>query len=145
MSDKKDWLPSEKNVEDFHLHSKILDVLATEIRELSKKKQEGTLNLTKVRMINRVLKPLKEDILAHVPASIFLDLLDEDSLPNNSDAVLIISQYEAAIREFRQEYHHSMRGEDYKLLTYWSTIERPTGGYDIQEGTVDEDYEEDED
>ena|SRR5258708_6067655 len=134
MTDR--WLPTEKIVEEYHLYSKMLDALATEIRELSKKKQEGTLNLTKVKMINRVLTPLKETILAHVPASIFLDLLDEDVLPNNSDAVLMFSQYEAAIREFESSYHLSYY-ENYTQRFYWSTVEFPDGRGDKDE-EVDE-------
>jgi len=136
MSEVEGWLPTEKNVQDYLLHSKMLSSLALEVRELSRKKQEGTLNLTKVRMINRVLKPLKEDLLAHVPASLFLDLLDEDALPNNSDAVLIISQYEAAIKEFKKEYYKEYIDENYTRRFYWTTQEHPDGnseGLDVNE------------
>jgi len=139
MSNTEEWLPTEKIVEDYKLYSKMLEALATEVRELSKKKQEGVLNLTKVRMINRILKPLKEDILAHVPANIFLDLLDEDVIPNNSDAVLVISQYEAAINEFSREYYRSFKDDSYYEHNYWATVENPDG----QAGYDDEDEEED--
>lgn len=143
MSENEEWLPTEKNVEEYLLHSKMLDSLAAEIRELSKKKQEGALNLTKVRMINRVLKPLKEGILEHVPANIFLDLLDEDTLPNNSDAVLIISQFEAAIKEFREKYHRDFVDDSYSRHYYWATVENPDGqlGYDEDDEEEDEDDE----
>lgn len=141
--DNSEWLPTEKIVSDYHLYTKMLEALAAEIRELSRKKQDAQLNLTKVKMINRVLSPLKSEILSHVPASIFLDLLDEDTLPNNSDAVLIFSQFEAAIKEFASEYYRSARDENYRLHHYWATVEEPTGGFSIADDDEEEDEEPD--
>jgi hypothetical protein len=131
MADK--WLPTNEQVEKFHLHKSMLASLAKELRELSKKKQEGVLNLTKVKMINRVIKPLKESILSGVPSKEFLDLLDEDALPNNSDAVLIISQYEAALKEFQEEFYIHYEDERYTRREFWMTVEDPddNGRYEL--------------
>ena len=122
MSDPKDdpWLPTQAIVDQFLLHSSMLKSLATEVRELSKKKQQDSLNVTKVRLINRVLEPLKTEILMKLPSSAFLDILDEDLLPSNSDAVLVISQYEAALAEFRSEFY---RKEAIGYEYYWATVE----------------------
>jgi hypothetical protein len=126
--DDDEWLPTEKNVEDYLLHKKMLESLASELRELSKKKQDGVLNLTKVKMINRVLRPLHDEIFVRIPASAFLDLLDEDDLPNNSDAVLVISQYEAAIKDFRDIYYRSYMDELHRRrVDFWATQEDPYG------------------
>ena len=115
------WLPTQAIVDRFLLHLRMLESLAKEVRELSKKKQQDALNVTKVQLVNRVLKPLKYEILAELPSSAFLDLLDEDLLPTNSDAVLVISQYEAALAEFRSEFYRKEAvGYDY----YWATVER---------------------
>ena len=143
MSELEEWLPTEAIVRKFGLYTKMLTSLGVEIRELSKKKQEGTLNLTKVRMINRVLQPLKLEVLDHIPAHIFLDLLDEDALPNNSDAVLVISQFEAAIKEFDDLYHRRVKVDTFSTRSYWATVENPDGmvGYESEE--EDDDYEED--
>jgi hypothetical protein len=136
-SNDEEWLPSEKNVEDYRLHSKMLASLASEVRELSKKKQDGVLNLTKVKMINRVLKPLHDEVFAEIPTASFLDLLDEDDLPNNSDAVLIISQYEAAIKEFRDLYFRRYQDQHtHSWVDYWATQEKPFG---VTEEEEDED------
>lgn len=124
MSEER-WRPTEKQVEEYALYSSMLGSLAKEMRELSKKKQDGVLNVTKVKMLNRVLQPLKEVILAHLPSSVFLDLLDEETLPNNSDAVLIISQFEAAIKDFEDEYYHEYRDSSYNRHSYWETVENP--------------------
>jgi len=62
------------------LYPLITDVLR-EIKELSKKKQDGILNELKVKTINRILIRLKK-LLANEPLIDFLDLLNEDSLPS---------------------------------------------------------------
>jgi len=49
-----------------------------------------------------------------------LDLLDTDILPTNSDAILIISQYDAALSAFHEKYH----GWD-GLSNRWFTQEEP--------------------
>lgn len=73
--------------------------LIKEIRELSKKKPDATMSAGKVKIINRVLEDLKS-ILAKEPAGKFLDLLDDKELPQTSDAVLIMVQYETVLRTF---------------------------------------------
>lgn len=80
----------------------IKDVLQ-EIKELSKKKQDEALNKLKVSSVNRILVRLKE-LLKNEPLNDFLDLLNEEDLPTNSDAVLIIIQYETALEQFRKLY-----------------------------------------
>lgn len=75
-----------------------------EIRELSKKKQDEPLNKFKVKTINKKLEKVI-DILANEPTSEFLELLDDETLPSNSDAVLIISQFIRALEHFRSKYY----------------------------------------
>ena len=131
-------LPTEKNIEDYKLLQEMLRSLAIELRELSKKKQEGALNLTKVKMANRILKPLKEEILKNEPSQNFLDLLDEETIPNNSDVVLIISQYETALHEYEKKYHVKDPRNAYDFI--WNTQENPVD--ELREEYEDEDDEE---
>lgn len=135
------WLPTKKIIEDYDLYREMLRSLAIEVRELSKKKQEGTLNLTKVRMINRILTPLKEEILMKEPSAKFLDLLDESILPSNSDAVLIISQYESAIDNFKETYYQKdeYQSNYSRNVSRWITQEEPQDFY--KEEVIDEDDE----
>ena len=65
-------------------------------------------------------------------------------MPTNSDVVLIISQYETAILEFKNKYY---RKDEYKSTKYsikmrWMTKEYPPDYYANEEN--DEDYDEDE-
>lgn len=101
--DKRD--KTTKSKADLHdVVSPLLDALYGEIKELSKKKQDGSLNLLKVKKINQILGKCKE-VLADEPDAEFLDILDEDTLPTNSDAVLILSQFTASMDRFKSSHH----------------------------------------
>jgi hypothetical protein len=82
----------------------LLDALYAEMQELSKKKPEATLSESKVKLINRLLEDVRI-VLTDEPEFKYLDLLVNDSLPQNSDVVLILSQYKAAMLSFRQNYY----------------------------------------
>jgi len=136
----EDWLPTTKNIEDFELLNGMLDAISDEFDGLSRKKQDGVLNLTKVKMVNRILKPLKEEILLNEPSNIFLDLLDEQEIPNNSDVVLIISQYKRAIKEFKDKYYTSKRDDG----SYWKSWDVSDPEEDDEEEEEEEDEEDEE-
>ncbi len=76
-----------------------------EVKEFSKKKQDEELNVKKVKMINRLLEKAKE-ILKDEPTVEYLELLDEDELPTNSDAVLTMSQFISAMKKFHDDHYH---------------------------------------
>jgi hypothetical protein len=96
--------PTKANAEQFDMIYPILEAVYDEIKELSKKKQDGALNETKVKMTNRILQKVKS-ILKNDPTVEFLDLLDEEVVPTNSDAVLIIAQFKAAMEQFKDKYY----------------------------------------
>lgn len=96
--------PTKAQTEEFEMLFPILDSVFNEIKELSKKKQDGALNELKVKMTNRVLSKVKS-ILKDDPTVEFLDLLDDVSLPTNSDAVLIIAQFRAAMLQFKEKHY----------------------------------------
>jgi len=81
-----------------------LESLYKEIQILSKKKPEGTLNQHKVKLINRLLSDIKT-MLSNEAESKYLDLVNDEDLPQYSDVVIILSQYSAAMDKFRQRYH----------------------------------------
>mgnify|MGYP001295218496 CR=1 FL=1 len=96
--------PTKAQAEEFDMLSKLLDALSIETKEFSKKKPDEALNKLKIKMANRVLSKVKE-LLKNEATSEFLDTLDEDSIPTNSDAVLIITQFQAAMKQFHSSYH----------------------------------------
>jgi hypothetical protein len=115
-------LPTNLQAAKFDMLYPMTGSMLTEMRELSKKKQDGIVNELKVKMINRILKEIKE-ILISDPSSQYLDLLDEESLPQNSDAVLILGQFSAAMDQFKSKYFRQDRSNVY--LKRWYTQENP--------------------
>lgn len=96
----------------------MLEAAHHEMSELSKKKQDGVLNALKVRNINRLLSDLQK-LLENDPSKDYVELLDESTLPQNSDAVLLLSQWRAALRQYK--IRHSSGG----IMGEWRTVENP--------------------
>ena len=97
--------------------------LLKEIRELSKKKPDAIMSAGKVTLINRVLEDLKL-FLDGEPEGKFLDLLDDSNLPQTSDAVLVMVQYETALQSFREKYRQVYSSDGYgSTKSAWVTPE----------------------
>lgn len=115
-------LPSQEDVDKYEMLDKLLGSIYEEMKEFSKKKPDELLNKFKVKNVNRVLEPVKE-IMKNEPTNEFLDLLDEDSLPSNSDSILIIGQFNAAMKQFRSRYFRVYISGIGRNI--WSTKENP--------------------
>ena len=140
MAKKDNWLPTEKNIEDYNLLKDMLRAQRHEFNLLSNKKSDGQLNKMKIKMVNRVLEPLNE-LLKNEPSYKFLDILNEDDMPTNSDVVLIISQYEGALQNFRNKYYlidKNYTDEYDNALARWNIRENPIS----EVGTEHDDDEE---
>jgi len=82
----------------------LLDAMYNEFKELSKKKPDEAVSRGKIAVVNRLLEKCRETLNGEDSLA-FLDLLDEDNVPQNSDVVLMLSQYVAAMETFRSAYH----------------------------------------
>ncbi len=78
--------------------------LNKELKALGMKKPADTLSANKVKFINRILTDIRA-FMNDEPEGRYLDLLDDEALPQYSDAILILSQYEGALSGFRGRYH----------------------------------------
>lgn len=88
----------------------LLKAMYTEFKELAKKKPEAAVSKSKIKLINRLLE--KINIILKDEKSIeFLDMLEEDDIPQISDVTLILSQYVAAMAAFQQS-HYGWDGKD---------------------------------
>ncbi|GJM16891.1 MAG: hypothetical protein DHS20C13_22180 [Thermodesulfobacteriota bacterium] len=139
MAEEEQQLPSEKEVKQYFVLMAMLAAQKKELDLLSRKKPDEALNPRKVMMVNRVLKPLNE-IMKHEPSYPFLDVLDDSELPTNSDVVLIISQYEKAIYQFRGKYFVK---DEYLRISRWMTIELPPDYYKDREDEFVDDNQDD--
>lgn len=116
---KETKLPSNEKVDKFDMLEPLLESIYYEMSEFSRKKQDLQLNKLKAKMINKILEEMRS-ILSDEPTIEFLDLLEEDTLPTNSDAVLIIGQYRKAMKQFKNKYY-MYDG----IKSRWSTKESP--------------------
>ncbi|MHA8061419.1 hypothetical protein PQG22_09100 [Aquirufa beregesia] len=103
---KNENLPTSDEVKKFEILFPMINSDIAEIRELSKKKQDEPLNPFKVKIINKKLGQIKE-LLKNEPSSEYLELLDEDRLPTNSDAVLMLTQFINSLMQFKTKYYES--------------------------------------
>lgn len=103
---------SEDAVKQYELLFPLVEATYKEIQELSKKKPDSPLNTFKIKSINRVLEPIKE-LLKEEDSFQFLDTLDIDDVPTNSDVVLILSQYRGALSIFKGKYYYCDDDDDY--------------------------------
>ena len=101
--DSTNYTTAEKGAKHDELMP-LLSAMFSEFHDLSKKKPDGVLNKRKVEIVNRLLHDVLE-ILEGEFTRAFLDLLDEDDLPQNSDVVLILSQVVAAMEAFQAKYY----------------------------------------
>lgn len=119
MNDDHDFedVTTDAAVETYQSSKPIFEGLFKEIRELSRKKPDATMSAAKVKMLNRVLIDLLQ-ILKAEPAGKYLEALNDESLPQVSDAVLTMVQFESALKSFRSKYFQEV-GMEY----YWITEE----------------------
>ena len=78
----------------------VFRALLHEVRELSRKKPDATLSKNKVKLINNVLVDLM-GILEGEPEGKYLKILEEDDLPQVSDALMMMVQFDATLNAFR--------------------------------------------
>src|SRR5271156_2057680 len=76
--------------------------MLTEVSELSNKKPNDGLNKFKLKLVNVLLERMNKVLGSQKPFTDF-ETFDEDDLPTNSDVVVMLSQYAAAIFQFRLE------------------------------------------
>jgi len=119
--------PTEQQVAIYERLVPMLQAAHHEMSELSKKKPDGIVNTLKIRTINRLLIELRK-LLASDPCRDFIEPLDEETLPQNSDVVLLLSQWQAALFQYEGRYRRSGN----KGLPQWITVENP-GAYVVRE------------
>jgi hypothetical protein len=129
--------PSDANVAAFDLIYPMIEAAHKEMSELSKKKQDGILNELKIRHVNRLLDRAK-DVLGSDASVEFVEVLDEETLPQNSDAVLVIGQWLAAMSQFKDR-HFGFDNE--RHVKRWFTKERPHPGSEWDEYEEEEEEE----
>lgn len=81
----------------------LINSMYSEFKEIAKKKPESAVSKNKIKIANRLLERV-HIVLADEDTIEFLDLLDEDDIPQASDVTLILSQYVASREAFHIKY-----------------------------------------
>jgi hypothetical protein len=115
MAREKRGVLTDKDVDQYELIMPLLDRMYSDIQELTKKRQDGVLSKTRIAMINRLLDSAR-DLLKGETSINFLDRLDEELMPQNADAMIIVGQYVSALGAFRERHTTVEDFED----RYWS-------------------------
>ena len=104
-----------KKAELYEVTMPMLQAMYSEFKEFSKKKPEDAVSKAKIKVVNRLLAKCREVLESEISID-YLDLFDEDDVPQNSDVVLMLSQYVAAMEQFRSKYYR-WTGMDWEWFT----------------------------
>jgi hypothetical protein len=100
----------------------VFTALLHEVRELSKKKPDATLSASKVKLVNNVLDDLLT-IVKGEPEGKYLQRLEDDDLPQVSDALMMMAQFNAALDAFNKRYHRYVKVR-FERQHRWITVEK---------------------
>jgi len=103
---------SEADVQDFERLEQQLHSMLTEMSELSKKRANDGLNKFKLKLVNVLLEGINKFLGDQRPFKEF-ETFDENDLPTNSDVVVMLSQYAAAI------FQHRVENTEYLDYKWW--------------------------
>ena len=95
---------TEEKVKNHETTMPLLEAMFSEFKELSKKKPDAAVSKSKIKIANRLLEKVRT-VLEDSTSIEFLDLLDEDDVPQVSDVTLILSQYVASMEAFKKRHY----------------------------------------
>ena len=95
-------MKTAEDVQEFERLEQQLHSLLSELSGLSSKKPNDGINKFKLKMINSLLERANHILDNQRPFPEFT-LFDDNDLPTNSDTVVMLSQYAAAILLFRED------------------------------------------
>jgi hypothetical protein len=137
-----EYVTTDAAVETYESAIGVFMALLHEVRLLSRKKPDATLSASKVKLINIVLGDLLT-ILKGEPQAKYLQILDNEELPQVSDALMMMVQFEAGMDAFRGRYFKRAQGGFSTAAHYWIT-EETLKAWDEEEVELEEDGDEDE-
>ena len=104
------YYTTQEKVSAYETTMPLLEAMYSEFKELSKKKPDAAVSKSKIKITNRLLERVRM-ALADSSSLEFLDLLDEDDIPQISDVTLILSQYVASMEEFKKRHYGLYNGK----------------------------------
>lgn len=102
--DKDKFYTTEQKAQTHDNMTPLLEAMYAEFKEISKKKPDSAVSKSKIKIVNRLLEKVRT-VLSDEESIGFLDVLDEDEVPQASDVTLILSQYVASMNAFRAKHY----------------------------------------
>ncbi|WP_206598059.1 hypothetical protein [Sulfurovum riftiae] len=103
------YYTTEEKAQNYDTTMPLLEAMYIEFKELSKKKPDAAVSKSKIKMTNRLLGKVRT-VLEDESSLEFLDLIDEDDVPQVSDVTLMLSQYVASMKKFKNSHYGSYSG-----------------------------------
>jgi hypothetical protein len=108
---------TKEQVDTFEKLQAQLGGLHTEITALSKKSQNDALNKFKLKFINQILADANKLLGEKYKPFGDFDLFDENEMPTNSDAAMMLNQYLNCFEKLRAD--NIRREEKFPQHWYW--------------------------
>lgn len=115
---------AKKQIDAFEMLWSHLISLYSDVESLAKRKQDGILSKSRVMMINLLLNEV-QIFLKGQPSLKFVALLDEATLPQNADAMIVLGQYKAAMDNFMRS---NTRFDEMEDVRRWKSTNQKVGG-----------------
>ena len=131
------YVTTDAKVAEYEASHSVFASLLDEVKELSKKKPDASMSAGKVKIVNRVLENLLM-VLEGQPDAKYLEALDDDDLPQFSDAVLVMVQIKSALESFRGRHYRRVPGYDYHWITE-ELVKQLKADYEEDDEVEDED------
>ena len=109
-------ITTDAKVAEYEASHDVFSSLLDEVKELSKKKPDASMSAGKVKIVNRVLENLLV-VLEGQPDAKYLEALDDDDLPQVSDAVLVMVQFKSALASFKERHYRGVSRMGYQWIT----------------------------
>ncbi len=93
---------NKKDVGKFELLEAQMRTLYSEIEKLVKKNPNDAINIFKLKLINGLLRDANEVLVNTKKPILEFAEFDESSLPSNSDALVVLSQYLTCLESYRE-------------------------------------------
>jgi len=111
MTRPKDPCLSSDELTRFQTLLPFVKSMHSDIRELSRKNQNAALSKSRIDIINRLLADVKS-LLANEPTAEYLPTIDDATVPQNADALIILGQFTAAMDQYKNKYTYFDVDED---------------------------------
>lgn len=94
---------NKQEVDNFEKLQAQLEGLHNEISALSKKSQNDALNKFKLKFVNKILTDSNELLGENYKPFADFDFFDENDMPTNSDAAMMLTQYLSCFEKIRAD------------------------------------------